>query len=353
MARSHTCMGIFRFTSEYYDLFDSVVYELVRSQTGLSCHDARSYYEPTTAKMELIEKMIRESRLIIVEISEKNPNVFLEFGIAYSLKKQIIILCSRYAFKKVWEEKLPFDLQGREFIKYNDYSDLKIKLGKSIFDALYPTKNQVLSWHSNNAKNHVKSPTEIIIQEEGDIWGHKSLGNSFMIEYHASITEVRKHPQDPRRDKPDLRLLISPDAILDANNERSHRIVVIFPWEISELDAQRYECHIDVFPSPSEKERLQQVDVCDKSPFDINRDNPLNFRFFATFCWPNLVVESDLFDQPRDRLVVPLQGFLNRGFPVYSNQYVGFASPNSRVLITKIMIKEVLVESGDIDQPPF
>ena len=95
MTRQSSSMGIFRFNESYYDLFDSVVYPLIRTHTGLVCQDARSYYESQTIKMDLIERMIEESQLVIIDISENNPNVFLEFGIAYHFRKPLIILCEK------------------------------------------------------------------------------------------------------------------------------------------------------------------------------------------------------------------------------------------------------------------
>lgn len=94
MTVSNNCMGIFRFTDAYKNLFDSVVYPVVSTHTGLVTHDARSYYEARTVKMDLIERMIRDAQLIVVDISEENGNVFLEFGIGFAHSKPRIILCS-------------------------------------------------------------------------------------------------------------------------------------------------------------------------------------------------------------------------------------------------------------------
>ena len=89
MPQNNTCMGIFRFSKKYYDLFDQVIYPLIQTHTGLVCHDARSYYEAQTIKMDLIARMIEESSVVIIDISENNPNVFLEFGIAFSIYKTL------------------------------------------------------------------------------------------------------------------------------------------------------------------------------------------------------------------------------------------------------------------------
>jgi len=77
-------MGIFKFEFEkmkYEKLFDKVVYPLIESHTGLKCEDARRYYEPSSVKMDLIAAMIKDATLVLVEISEVNPNVFLNLGL--------------------------------------------------------------------------------------------------------------------------------------------------------------------------------------------------------------------------------------------------------------------------------
>lgn len=95
MARSNTVMAVFQFDRQTRQLFERIVRPLVETHTGLKYVDGASYYEPHTIKMNLISQMIEEARLVIVDISKKNPNVFIELGVAYSLGKPIVFLCSR------------------------------------------------------------------------------------------------------------------------------------------------------------------------------------------------------------------------------------------------------------------
>jgi hypothetical protein len=97
----NTCMGIFQFDDDGKKLFDKIVKPLVETHTRLVYEDARDYYEPFSIKMDLISRMIEESNLIIADLSQKNPNVFLELGIAYNLKKPLILLCSEDSYKKI------------------------------------------------------------------------------------------------------------------------------------------------------------------------------------------------------------------------------------------------------------
>lgn len=334
----NTCMGIFRFTDKYYDLFDSLIYPLIQTHTGLICHDARSYYEAQAVKMDLIARMIEESNLVIIDISENNPNVFLEFGIAFSLKKPMIIICEESLLKKTWKKTIPFDLQGRELLIYKNNVDLRVKLGRHIFDALYRTTPAVLSWKSGHPHNHVKSSSEISFFSREEIWSDKAVHPAFTIRYHVKITKVL----DERN--PDMRLIFSHEAnALPDNIQRGYpRIVIIFPWEFSEKTETKYECHIDYFRNAmDDEERLQQVAVVQPDISKISKTTPLSYEFFVTLCWPNLIVESSLFEEDKERLVVPLDSFRDRGFPLHLPQFIGFSSTNSYAVVDRIAIKEI------------
>lgn len=63
--------------------------------------------------IEKIEKAIESAAICIAEVSEDNPNVWLELGYALALDRPTVILCDRTA-----RPKLPFDIQHRPIIFY-------------------------------------------------------------------------------------------------------------------------------------------------------------------------------------------------------------------------------------------
>lgn len=328
MASLNCCMGIYQFDDEKKRTFNSVIKPLIGSHTGLTYVDASSYYEPTNIKMNLISKMVEEARLIVVDLSEKNPNVFLELGIAHTLKKPMVLLCSQKNFNTTWNKKMPFDLEGRELLIFADDNDLKVKLGRFISDSLYTTREVTVSWVSENKDNHIKSSSEIEIFNSGAIWSNLGVNSNFVIGYHVKI-----HDGSSGSNKnPDIRLYFA------SSPNGYPRIVNIFPWELSEMDNEKYECHIDYFENLTEHYRLQQVSV-GKKDLETIRD----FDVFVSFCWPNLVFESTFFEDKVNRLIVPISHFRDRGFPVHLSQYIGLESINSRVTIDNIMIKEIFL----------
>src|SRR5208282_6881913 len=115
---------------------------------------------------------------------------------------------SKNAFeqKETWDKKLPFDLQGRDLLIFDNDNDLKVKLGKFISDSLYLTKAVSLSWISSHKDNHIKSATEIEIFNKGEIWSDIGLNSNFIISFHVIIHEVLVE-QEPNN--PDVRLSLS------------------------------------------------------------------------------------------------------------------------------------------------
>lgn len=110
--RSPKCFVVMQFTDEFDDLYTEVIkptceqygYLVVRgddsSDTGLIIED--------------IIREIRESSLIIADITPDNPNVFYEVGYAHGIAKPTILLSDRL------RERLPFDLAGFRTLYYDN-----------------------------------------------------------------------------------------------------------------------------------------------------------------------------------------------------------------------------------------
>lgn len=337
MVGSNTCMGIYEFNDLNKKMFNSVIRPLVETHAGLIYRDALSQYESRSIKMDLIARMIAEASVVIVDISKNNANVFFELGIAYTLKKPMILLCTKSSFeskaKGNWGGKMPFDIRSNELLIFENENDLKVQLGKYISDALYSTKPASVSWSSEKSINHIKSSSELEIFDRGNIWSNIAVNSNFTVSYHVTIENFQEV------NNPDIRFFIS------GYHSGYPRIVIIFPWEFVELNETHYECHIDYFEceNPGENAinhpRLQQVSVTKREMKNIKE-----FDVFISFCWPNLVFESSIFEDHVKRLVVPLSKFRDLGFPVHLSQFIGFeAINNSHISIDQIVIKEVFL----------
>ncbi len=82
-------------------------------------------------------RLIRESRFLIMDISEPNYGAYYEAGYALGLGKEVIITCSRNAKRReLTEEEKPFekyirphfDVAQKQILYWDDYDDLSRKL---------------------------------------------------------------------------------------------------------------------------------------------------------------------------------------------------------------------------------
>lgn len=62
---------------------------------------------------------ILESTFVVVDLSQKNPNVYYELGIAQAAGKPKILICSEDSIEKDYEGKYPFDISTEYIFKFN------------------------------------------------------------------------------------------------------------------------------------------------------------------------------------------------------------------------------------------
>ncbi len=82
--------------------------------------------------IENIDDNIRKSAAVLADITEDNPNVWFEVGLAITYKKKMVLLCS-----KERKTKYPFDIQHRSIIGYDTDSPSDFdKLSQAIIEKL-------------------------------------------------------------------------------------------------------------------------------------------------------------------------------------------------------------------------
>lgn len=79
-------------------------------------------------KNEMVENIWQDivgSRLVIADISCKNPNVFYELGICDTVGKKVIPICNEQSFSEDYNSQFPFDVQQELTTIYkNSYSGI-------------------------------------------------------------------------------------------------------------------------------------------------------------------------------------------------------------------------------------
>ncbi|HFG1922546.1 hypothetical protein WMQ48_20605 [Vibrio cidicii] len=111
---------VMQFTDEFNSLYAEVIKPICEAY-GYEVVRADNMYT-NTQLIQDITTAIRESSLILADITPDNPNVYYEVGYAHALDKPTILLCDRT------REKLPFDVSGFRCIFYENSISGKVKV---------------------------------------------------------------------------------------------------------------------------------------------------------------------------------------------------------------------------------
>ncbi len=103
------------------------VYQMLKSSCDsldLTCKRADEIWKYDIIIQDLID-LIYCSSAVIIDLTDKNPNVFYETGIAHTLKKNVILITQH-------DEDIPFDLRLIRYLKYNNTIEGLEELGRKI-----------------------------------------------------------------------------------------------------------------------------------------------------------------------------------------------------------------------------
>lgn len=103
---------VMQFSEEFNVMYTEII-KPICEQYGYDVVRADDMYT-NTMLIEDITLAIKESSLIIADITPDNPNVYYEVGYAHALNKPTIMLCDRQ------RAKLPFDISGMRTVFYDN-----------------------------------------------------------------------------------------------------------------------------------------------------------------------------------------------------------------------------------------
>jgi hypothetical protein len=110
---TNTCFTLMPFDPpKLTDIYRRYIKTPIESKTKLKCIRADDIYRSSEIMRDIWTK-INEAKLIIAELTDKNPNVFYELGMAHTLGKNVILIAQSMDF-------IPFDLRGVRTIIYDD-----------------------------------------------------------------------------------------------------------------------------------------------------------------------------------------------------------------------------------------
>ena len=115
-----------KFDDRYCDIIEPAV-----TACGLACYRV-DWDSSAEVPVHIMEERIAQAALVIVEITEDNPNVWYELGYASALNKPIIMVCSDER-----QPPYPFDIQHKNILSYRtkslkDFGQYKQDLTRAI-----------------------------------------------------------------------------------------------------------------------------------------------------------------------------------------------------------------------------
>lgn len=115
----NSCFVIMPFQAPYEDMYKNAVKPTIE-RLGYKCRIASDGDQSTDGIMDEIWESINRSEIVIADISESNPNVWYELGIAHALNKPVMRLFRTGGSEtKQRLEGLPFDVAHLRAIMYD------------------------------------------------------------------------------------------------------------------------------------------------------------------------------------------------------------------------------------------
>ena len=96
------------FGPEYKDVYAAI--KAAAEGAGLRCKRADDIWEEDVVIQDVVN-LICKARVVVCDLTERNPNVFYEMGIAHSLGKDVVMITQN-------KSDVPFDVQQRRYLKY-------------------------------------------------------------------------------------------------------------------------------------------------------------------------------------------------------------------------------------------
>jgi len=103
----------------YEAAFDDIynIITQVAEDVGLQCRRSDKRHDSGPILQQIVED-IHRADVVVADLTNNNPNVLFEIGVAYQLKNigQVVLLTQR-------DGDVPFDLQGHRYLKYEHHTE--------------------------------------------------------------------------------------------------------------------------------------------------------------------------------------------------------------------------------------
>ncbi|MCS8573799.1 hypothetical protein [Pediococcus pentosaceus] len=120
--------AVLPFSNERLEILDEIIKPGLEKSKGMTVVRSGNMFDANLDIMENIWTYINQAKVVLVDISEKNPNVFYELGICNTIGKPVIMICDEESYEKDYNSRLPFDIIAKNVIFYKNRGNGLIKL---------------------------------------------------------------------------------------------------------------------------------------------------------------------------------------------------------------------------------
>lgn len=120
--------AVLPFSNERLEILDEIIKPGLEKSKGMTVVRSGNMFDANLDIMENIWTYINQAKVVLVDISEKNPNVFYELGICNTIGKPVIMICDEESYEKDFNSSLPFDIIAKNVIFYKNRGNGLIKL---------------------------------------------------------------------------------------------------------------------------------------------------------------------------------------------------------------------------------
>lgn len=112
------------------EIYEDYIKKPLEQELGILCRRADDIFQPTPIMAD-IWRSINRAKFIVADLSNRNPNVFYELGLAHVIGKPVILVAGKH-------KDVPFDLQSVRTIIYGDSPNSWKRLASEIVEYARP-----------------------------------------------------------------------------------------------------------------------------------------------------------------------------------------------------------------------
>jgi|SRR5690348_2716218 len=191
-----TCFVISPFGDPFDKYFSSIIRPAIEN-SGLYAVRGDSLYRPTTI-VDDIWNGIKNAKILIAELTGRNPNVFYELGLAHAISKPVVLISQSI-------DDVPFDLRGIRVILYDkddpQWGDLlKANIERSLSEVLLNPSAAIPTTFKTLIATAAPEESEVLARIENLEGVIRSLGAS-MGDTGNSVGDLAAYGIDEYRDR--------------------------------------------------------------------------------------------------------------------------------------------------------